>query len=156
MKKFNATMKYAEFGSVSSGTMQPDDLIPAFVSELEYQISRQSVRFMRRELRGLISRANRVCPYTEAEDYVLEELFVALYQFAPPYGYFGAHSGDGADYGYWLSDEIGSNFDGLKVNDLSEIPKHHRGEVLHVNDHGNMSLYVAMTRGKLREIWAVV
>lgn len=42
-------------------------------------------------------------------------------------------------------------FDGLAVADLSEVPADYRGTVLHVNDHGNATLYVKTAR-KLREI----
>lgn len=41
-------------------------------------------------------------------------------------------------------------FDGLTVSDLSEVPASYRGEVLHVNDHGNATFYVKSAR-KLKE-----
>lgn len=85
----------------------------------------------------------------------LETLFDILNNHALPYFYFGAHPGDGADFGYWLSEEFESDFDGLKVSDLAEVPKAHSGEVLQVSDHGNMTLY-AYTRGRAREVWALV
>ena len=95
--------------------------------------------------------------YYDSEDseYDLEWLFDALGEYAAPYFYFGAHPGDGADYGYWLSEGFEDDFDGLKVSDTSEIPSKYRGEVLHVNDHGNVTLYVKTSRA-LREVWAVV
>jgi hypothetical protein len=43
----------------------------------------------------------------------------------------------------------------MLASDLSEVPTAYTGEVLHVNDHGNMSLY-AYSRGRGREIWAIV
>ena len=95
--------------------------------------------------------------YFESEQpgWDLEALFDALEAYCLPYFYFGAHPGDGADYGYWLSDEWEQGFDGLKVSDTSEVPRDYTGEVLLVNDHGNMTLY-ACTRGRLREVWAIV
>jgi len=43
-------------------------------------------------------------------------------------------------------------YDFLKVvSDLSEIPADYRGEVLHINDHGNATLYIKSAR-KLKEI----
>lgn len=149
------TIKYAMLGSVSSGTMRTEDLLDALSYELDYQLSRQSKRFPRAAQRKLIREANS--PKLTAEDaqYVVEELFEALQDFAPPYACFGAHPGDGADYGYWLSEDIEREFDGLKVDDTSEVPADYSGEVLHVNDHGNMTLYVA-NKGKLREIWGIV
>jgi hypothetical protein len=150
-------IRHADFGSVSSGTMNTDDLLSALASELDYQMGRQSKRFPRRELRKLVNQANRLIGDQNGNGVdVVDELFDALEQFAPPYAYFGAHEGDGADYGYWLSSELEHDFDGLKVDDTSEVPRDYRGEVLHVNDHGNLSLYVANGRGGLREIWSVV
>ena len=84
-----------------------------------------------------------------------ETLFDTLNEFAPPYFYFGASEGDGACYGYFLSESMVQDFEGIKVNDLSEVPKDYLGEVLLVNDHGNTSLYVKSAR-KLKKIWSIV
>jgi len=155
--------RYANFGSVSSGTMNTQDLLSALSSELEYQLGRQSRRFPRRALRSLIRSAERTLndaadsdSDSACSDDTVQELFDALEQFAPPYAYFGAVEGDGANYGYWLSSNMAIDFDGLKVSDTSEVPSGYRGEVLHVNDHGNMTLYVVGSHDKLREIWAIV
>lgn len=43
-------------------------------------------------------------------------------------------------------------FEGLVVDDLSEVPGRFAGEVLHVNDHGNVTLYRAFKNGSLHEI----
>jgi hypothetical protein len=85
----------------------------------------------------------------------LEQLFDALGEYSGPYFYFGAHPGDGADYGFWLSEGWEEDFDGLKVDDLSEVPNKYRGEFVVVSDHGNVTLYVKTSR-TLREIWSVV
>lgn len=139
--------KKAQFGSISSGTMRPEDLIPVFVNEL-------------RALRGALpldicKRVRRAHRFAAVDDSLVQDLADALNEFAPAYGYFGAHEGDGADYGFWLSRDAMDEFDGLRVADLSEVPKDYVGEVLHVNDHGNMTLYVGR-RGHLIEVWAVV
>lgn len=47
-------------------------------------------------------------------------------------------------------------FDGLKVSDLSEVPEEYEGEILHVNDHGNVTLYVQDDCGDLTEIGSIV
>jgi hypothetical protein len=148
-------MKYAQLGSVSHGTMRIEDLLATFASELEYQLKRQPKSFKRAGFRKLINEARRVGPETERAQFVLDALFDALDEFSPPYGYFGALEGDGADYGFWLSHGVAEEFDGLKVADTGDVPRSYRGEVLHINDHGNMTLYVATSRG-LREIWGVV
>lgn len=157
MSKF----KYASVGTVSHGTMRNQDLIPTFCEELRYLGHRS------KELTKIESRVNRALYGRHGEDdayftdevssWDLESLFDMLNDHALPYMYFGAHVGDGSDYGFWVDYEYLDYdfFDGLKVNDLSEVPEKHTGEVLHINDHGNLALYSAK-RGKLTEIWAIV
>lgn len=161
-------MRFASFGSVSSGTMRDEDLLSSFADELDYQLSRQSKRFPRKAHRALIREARRTLhnltegthaqadKAQEVASEVVAELMDALCEFAPPYAYFGAHDGDGADYGFWLIADWECSFDGLQVADTSEVPRDYRGEVMHVNDHGNMTLYVSNGRGKLREVWGLV
>jgi hypothetical protein len=95
----------------------------------------------------------------EEDGFILEELFEALDSFSPPHCYFGASEGDGACYGWWVSQDSlkESCRDGevLKVSDLSEVPPDYTGEVLHVTDHGNETLYTAQN-GKLEEVWGIV
>lgn len=43
-------------------------------------------------------------------------------------------------------------FEGKVVEDLSEVPEGYRGQVLHVNDHGNVTLYNAFKNGNFHEI----
>lgn len=151
-------MRYASAGSISSGTMRAEDLIPCFADELDSLVKMQPRSFKRREMRKLINEAWRSDDYdSENAGWLIQDLSDALQEFAPPYFYFGANEGDGADYGFWMSDDsFDSSFDGLKVDDTSEIPKGYRGEVLHVNDHGNMTLYYCNAKGKLREVWGIV
>jgi hypothetical protein len=158
----------AVHGSVSSGTLNSYGLLSSFARELHYQLGRQSRRFKRRPYRKLINEAWRLlssrdgdaaarfAQYPDAEGYwLIDELQHALGDFAPSLSYFGSHECDGADFGYWVSSFIYEDFDGLRVSDLSEVPAKHTGDVLLVNDHGNMSLY-SCRRGKLKENWAIV
>ena len=148
-------------GSVSCGTMREEDLIPDFVWELNNQLRTQRVsRTQRKEhstlVREIESRMESDEYYeSEEANWDLEALFDALDCYAGPGFYFGSHPGDGADYGYWLSESFEEDFEGLRVSDLSEVPAKYRGEVLVVNDHGNMTLYVKTSR-TMREVWAVV
>jgi hypothetical protein len=147
-------MKYAQLGSVSEGTLRTEDLLDSFAYELHYQLKRQTTRFPRAKYRALIREANKSgAAESEFADDLVCELIDALGEFAPPYAYFGTHEGDGASFGYWPMDL--EEFDGLRVNDTSEVPRDYSGEVLHVNDHGNATLYVAR-RGKLSEVWGIV
>lgn len=154
-------------GSISSGTMRSEDLIPSFLWELKHLAkahNRKDHINLYNEINDRImqgdddQQAGCEHPYYDSEDadYDLEALFDALNEYAAPYFYFGAHPGDGADYGWWLSDGIEYDFDGLKVSDLSEVPKDYAGEILHINDHGNVTLYSKARTQPPREIWAVV
>lgn len=154
-------MRYASFGSISHGTLRDEDLLDTFAGELDSLLKLQPRSFKRAPYRAKIREAYATLRAMEhgpedehsASD-VVADLQDALNDFAPPYGYFGSNEGDGSDFGFWLSDL--DSFDGLRVDDTSEIPPDYRGEVLHVSDHGNLSLYVATARGKLRSVWAVV
>lgn len=150
-------------GSVSSGTMREEDLIPSFCYELQ-QLAKQTGICNRKTRNAHLQTVREIESRMGLENYfksedasydLNEDLFNALNEYAGPYFYFGSHPGDGADYGFWLSEEIEDDFDGLKVSDSSEIPAKYRGEVLIVNDHGNMSLMVKTSR-TLREVWSIV
>ena len=43
-------------------------------------------------------------------------------------------------------------FEGECVSDLSDVSKGFRGLVLHINDHGNITLYHAFKSGSFHEI----
>ena len=157
-----ANPRYPTFGSISSGTMRSEDLLPCLASELESILRDIPPADRNPDHVALLKECEHVteCPLpvdwesVKASE-IVSDLFDALNEYAPPYGYFGANEGDGADYGFWLSEDALRDFDGLKVSDTSEIPADYSGEVLHINDHGNMTLYSA-ERGKLSEIWSIV
>jgi len=152
-------------GSVSHGTLLNEELIESFIYELRQQkpLSREHRKLIR-DIQKTMSEAERVerlhsevlswADMAESSAAV-DELIDALNFYAPLGFYFGAHPGDGSDFGFWLSDNFIEDFDGLRVNDTSEIPKGYIGEVLHVNDHGNVSLY-SKTRSHLKEVWSIV
>jgi hypothetical protein len=146
--------KRLNLGSVSHATMREEDLIPAFISELRAQTPcKRAHRKLIREIEARMESETYFEDEDSPED--LAELFNALEEYCLPYFYFGAHPGDGSDYGYWLSENFEEDFDGLKVSDLSEVPTGFSGEVLHVSDHGNPSLY-AYSRGRRRAVWSLV
>ena len=108
-----AKRKRGNIGSISSGTMRPEDLIPAFLDELERQrpLKREHAK-LAREIRARIRASETIDPelcqarddYFESDDADsdLQDLFNALDCYCLPYFYFGAHPGDGADYGLSL------------------------------------------------------
>jgi len=100
------------YGSVSHGTMRPEDLVPAFMELLEEYDPVQAAK-LTSEYSG------EGWPYSQAglgwgdpfdehqreqAPHLLEDLFNALQEIAPPGSHFGSHPGDGSDYGFWLID----------------------------------------------------
>lgn len=151
-------MKNNLIGSISHGTMRPEDLIPAFVDCAD---KLRLTRHQRVRLRRIQHDMKIAGYYTnEAADYDLNEVLVTILdEYAPPFFYFGSHPGDGADYGFWLCDDWERMLEddgGIKVNDLSEVPKNHFGYVAVVNDHGNVTLYNRHTNHRIYEVWSVV
>jgi hypothetical protein len=169
---------YGSIGSVQSGSLRNQDLIPSFLWEANRL---HLTKDERKEVRHIEKAVNKVSngQYGDSDAYWtdevsawhLEALFEILDAHSLPYFHFGAHEGDGSDFGWWLSScieeefaDASSNFakcDGaklpsnIKVSELADVPKGFTGEVLHVNDHGNTTLY-SFSRGRAREIWSLV
>lgn len=82
-------------GTVIHGTLRTRDLIEAFG----------------RELLRINPKCN--CEYVQAlvdnpesgDEFDLENLFDTLNYIAPEGYYFGAHEGDGSDFGFWQCEE---------------------------------------------------
>lgn len=98
--------------SVSEHTMRPQDLVPRFLTALK---ELDSMRYI-----AIVFAVHPLPPaYVEDEGddsewwdseecqhFLWEELFDALNDCAPDGFYFGAHPGNGSDYGFWESEEI--------------------------------------------------
>lgn len=157
---------FPKLGSISHGTMRPEDLVPTFVAELrslsesldlDARCHDTLVAFVA-DLEGRLAADDYYADAERVDDDLnnLHDLFNTL---APPYSMFGSHPGDGSDYGFWPDmeslEDAARDGDALKVSDTSEVPGDHSGPVMHVNDHGNVTLY-ACSNGELEEIWGVV
>ena len=153
-------MKYASIGSISHGTLRPEDLLEAFWHELEYQLGRQddpadrdNMNKLREYTLGKIQDDlwgddGNVVDDAQAISEAITELEDALEHFAPPYCRFGAHEGDGSDFGYWPDHD---DIDDLQTYESSD--KHWdtaiacldeadlQDEFKVVNDHGNVTIY---------------
>ena len=166
-------MEFAKFGSISHGTLRTEDLLNSFLSELEWQISQNGEHFSNPEnfserdrLNGLVGEAQdcfaengqEIAEDKEdlASELVNEILPDALSLFAPPYGYFGAHCGDGADFGYWPEDieNIKEQLEFSSTKDQEYPDSDFSGEWLHINERGNCTLYTR-NNGNDHEIWAI-
>lgn len=105
-----------------------------------------------------IERAEAIDPTwdaTHADEYV-DALVSALNYYAPPWFYFGACSVDHTDFGFWLVSNFDQDYDGLRVDELANIPSKYVGHVLVTNDHGNLSLYRRGANHRLYEEWSIV
>jgi len=140
----------ATLGSISHATMRTEDLIPIFTNTLEQLDTDKTYT-------DLINDARAITDFNGEDAYYIlnERLFNALNTFSPPYCYFGGHPGDGSDYGFWIDEYVNEVYEGLKVSDLCEVPDNYTGELMFINDHGNMTLY-NVTKGKLKEVWSIV
>ncbi len=163
-------MKLARLGTVIHGTGRPEDIIPALASKLRELMVRNEAEpdVDRTPILKLLDEAN--CPFeaafydTDAANELIDELTDALNEFAPPFCYFGAHEGDGSDFGFWFSndafDSAVSNGEILKVGDLSELDiRRDMSEyeyIAVVNDHGNVSLHTFEVKIETTEVWSVV
>lgn len=147
-----------DLGSVSSGTMRREDLIPSFL----WEANRLRLSKGEREQVRKIEKRMKSEDYYESEDsdFDLDELFSILNAHTPDFCYFGSHPGDGADYGVWIDEEFyhSTPDDVLKI-DASELrPKVkdcQESHILEVNDHGNMTLW-RKSSSRWVECWSVV
>ena len=84
---------YGTPGTVSHGTLNPDHLIPRFMAELR-KLNPECAKEIESEIE--IKKQGAV-----DEDELVDVLFDALEDCAPDGYYFGAHIGDGSDFGFW-------------------------------------------------------
>ena len=94
-----------EIGSISTGTLNPRDLIPTFLMALEGSEIAEGIE--------AAARIRSRYPELDADDLdedwcssedgleCLGELMDALDDIAPEGCTFGSHVGDAADYGFW-------------------------------------------------------
>lgn len=93
-------------GTIIHGTMRPQDLIPAFLDALQEVDHAAHSQFMLLPFGPIpahVSDEGDKSAWWNSEDaaFLLESLFDALDAAAPEGCYFGAHPGDGSDYGFW-------------------------------------------------------
>lgn len=132
------TKRQPTIGSVSSGTLRSEDLIDAFEAELEY----------------LGAELPRPCD--DPAEYV-SELFDALGELAPPYAYFGANEGDGADFGFWPDlESIRWDRENGTLADFDDTSDEYSGLSVNISDHGNVSIVQHNGDGTHEELWSCV
>jgi len=128
-------MRKIQIGSVSTGTLRTEDLLNAVIGEIKYL-----------EIPGtqeILDEASAITDFdAENSVFILEELFEKLNEYAPPHMQFGAHDGDGADFGWWPTDfenchtvsiDQGKNGEGTFIDTECNL-------YVETNDHGNMTV----------------
>jgi hypothetical protein len=146
-------------GSISHGTLRAEDLGPAFHNTARKLLrGRKRDEWTKKVMQAARAEDARGWTSEEADD-IVAALIDLLTWLAPPYVYFGPHPGDGSDFGFWPdieSLEADTWDDGvLRIEAGDEVPREHRGYVMAVTDHGNVTLYHKSERGT-REIWSCV
>ena len=140
-------MAQFEVGSISTGTLNPEDLLPTFARELERHAPDHA----------LVTAAYAIQVYDDGgASELINEIQAELQNYCPPFVTFGTLEGDGADFGFWpdmdsleeaLIDPEWTLIDG----ELYRIPRD-EAVLVHVNDHGNVTV-MDLNRNVL---WAVV
>jgi hypothetical protein len=95
----------SRIGSISTGTLRPQDLIPVFLGVLE-ECDKEAADQIQDKI-PTEALEDEDHEWWEGEDpaWALEECEEALNDHAPPGCYFGANEGDGADFGFWKESE---------------------------------------------------
>lgn len=90
--------------SISHGTMRPQDVLPALIGAL---VERDEDAYAQCQhlIPSHASEDAEAAWWSEDAPEHIEALFDALNDCAPLGLYFGAHPGDGSDYGFWMSEE---------------------------------------------------
>ena len=153
-------MTKVRLGTVIHGTMREEDLIPAFLNELEMLDPDRAASYLEKIPAGALEDPENDWWGSGKALWMLDELFDVLNEYAPPYCYFGALEGDGSDYGFWIDRnslrEAIAEGEVIHVEDLSEVPEDYEGLVLEENDHGNLTLWKFSPQKDPEELWSVV
>jgi uncharacterized protein YfaT (DUF1175 family) len=114
-------MTQFNLGSISTGTLRPQDLLETFAATLN-QLDKANP-LIAQALDGIASnfgRGKMLTSHGEASQLLAEnialtvkvasyqlvnELADAIQEHCPPFVRFGAHEGDGADFGFWVDHE---------------------------------------------------
>lgn len=98
-------------GSISHGTMRNEDVLPRLMSTLFKEDPQKAREIWKNNPEFLQALCDKDCgvknPWWESEDasFMAEELFDVMNEYSPEGHYFGAHPGDGSDYGYWENED---------------------------------------------------
>lgn len=121
------TQNKIEIGSLIHATLRPQDLIPCFLDAVREYAPAEYEQMMTPAfgpIPAYVQDEGDSCEWWQSDDasYLLEDLFNILEGVAPDGFYFGAHEGDGSDFGFWpLSEWSVSNVEGAKHLGILEV-----------------------------------
>ena len=144
-------MAQFELGSISTGTLRTEDLLPAFtytMGELTHDPVSNLSKYPTEAMAKLWDEAIHLIgtdqwwtldPEDSGVNGLLNDLTDALNELCPPFVYFGTLPGDGADFGFWpdrdaieeimpLDRNVGEGDDEITID----------GVIVQVSDHGNV------------------
>ena len=146
-----------QLGSISTGTLRNEDLLPRFtyaLGELAHNPHTNTSVFKSTELAevwqdgiNMIKLIDEGYCADEPNLYgIIDRLCDALNEYAPPYVHFGTNEGDGADFGFWP--DIDSLSTDIRYSEYRKLNGHHDEQILlpdegilvHINDHGNVTV----------------
>jgi hypothetical protein len=88
--------RYIPFGTLIHGTLQEEDLIPAFLDAIA-AVNPVEAAELRMNYADEIKRAD--------PEFCWEKLVDTVNRYAPPFTFFGGHPGNASDFGIWPNDE---------------------------------------------------
>lgn len=156
-------------GTISEGTLRPEDLILAYLNALEGLRLAKSERLIVNDARQW--HENYRGMHSDRASEILTDLSDVIDAHVPDYCYFGTLEGDGACFGVWpsmesLENDWTPNFTTkdlpvFRSRDLPGRPidmavlQDHITHWAHINDHGNVTLY-RRAGNRWIEVWSVV
>jgi hypothetical protein len=155
-------------GSVSSGTLRTEDLLPAFAEA--YRPFNPNAPVIE-ECDAVMQGWEGGLDYEDLDE-VIGKLQECLTEVCPPFIYFGAHPGDGSDFGFFVDHnaleearsyavvapcDCGDGHECAMQDWCASLDKEQAyleedNVIVQVNDHGNITVY-DLDRN---ELWSVV
>jgi hypothetical protein len=165
-KRNRPSARIPSFGSVSTGTLRPEDLADTFAAELRYYAPRMAAK-LAKDFETPDNQTDNAIDDATAE--YVDALQDALSEVASrrAFCYFGTLEGDGADFGFWFDlasyeqgvqdREIHTFSDASRMDEsrrqFKREPADNRPQYFAViSDHGNISLYTLYGRTPVCEV----
>ena len=144
-------MSTARMGTVSSDTLDNEELFDAFLGALNGLDSEAAAKFRGEWLGDLDTDDDFEAFYESCSD-AIAELQNLLNDYAPPFCRFGTLEGDGADFGYWPDHEYIQEIIRASVPFGDRLINADEGVIIEVNDHGNVTIWGIETGKELLAI----